>query len=193
MLIQIIASRTEIDKDIQYFKQINDIVKKLGHTPALDWIEPTIDLINKGEYDQAIRNVDWKKVNKENLEAMARAEVVIAEATARSFSTGFQVATAIQQKKPVLILTRNQSLGGTFGSGLTSDFVRTFDYTKGDLETAITDFLGENTIENKDLRFNFFIDRQIYNYLRWASFKSGKTKAEILRELVQKEINKEDF
>ena len=43
------------------------------------------------------------------------------------------------------------------------------------------------------MRFNFFIDRKIYNYLRWASFKTGKTKAEILRDLVENEIEKQEY
>ena len=54
-------------------------------------------------------------------------------------------------------------------------------------------FLNENDIQSKDMRFNFFIDRKIYNYLRWAAFKTGKTKAEILRDLVQNEIEKQDY
>jgi predicted DNA-binding protein len=57
----------------------------------------------------------------------------------------------------------------------------------------VSQFLEQNHIENKDLRFNFFIDRQIYNYLRWASFKTGKTKAEILRELVLHDIERQDY
>ena len=43
------------------------------------------------------------------------------------------------------------------------------------------------------MRFNFFIDRPIYNYLRWAALKTNKTKAEILRELVQREIENKDY
>jgi len=54
-------------------------------------------------------------------------------------------------------------------------------------------FMVDNDIQSKDMRFNFFIDRKIYNYLRWAAFKTGKTKAEILRDLVETEIEKQNY
>jgi predicted DNA-binding protein len=57
----------------------------------------------------------------------------------------------------------------------------------------ILPFLEDNNISTKDMRFNFFIDRPIYNYLRWAALRTGKTKAEILRELVQREIKNKDY
>lgn len=193
MLVHFIASRTDIEKDINYFMAIKRVVEELGHELSLDWITPTYELMQSGQYSSAINEADWKKINKDNLGALARADVVIAEATARGFSTGYQVATALQQKKPVLTLSRNNDLGGTFSTGLTSDFLRSENYTEENLHDIVSKFIQDNTIDTKDMRFNFFIDRQIYNYLRWAAFKTGKTKAEILRELVQREIdNKED-
>ena len=59
------------------------------------------------------------------------------------------------------------------------------EYNNDNLEDIIRQFLTDNDVKAKDLRFNFFLDRQIYNYLRWASLKTGKAKAKILRELVQ--------
>jgi hypothetical protein len=65
------------------------------------------------------------------------------------------------------------------------------DYNEKNLEGIMREFFVENDIQTKDMRFNFFIDRPIYNYLRWTSLKTGKTKAEILRELVEREIDHE--
>ena len=75
-------------------------------------------------------------------------------------------------------------------TGLDNALVRYREYNNDNLEDIIRQFLTDNDVKAKDLRFNFFLDRQIYNYLRWASLKTGKTKAKILRELVMKEINK---
>jgi len=52
-------------------------------------------------------------------------------------------------------------------------------------------FLKENDVSTKDLRFNFFIDRKIHNYLRWVSYKTGKPRSEIIRELLNREIERE--
>lgn len=60
----------------------------------------------------------------------------------------------------------------------------------GNSYAIVKEFLEENVIDTKDLRFNFFLDRPTYNYLRWMSSKTGKTKAEIVRSLLQKEMNK---
>lgn len=70
--------------------------------------------------------------------------------------------------------------------------MRTANYTLDDVPDIVADFINENNIDNKDLRFNFFIDRQIYNYLRWAAYQTGRNKSEILRELVLREIEKKD-
>lgn len=192
MIVHFIASKSNPEKDYPAYKKIIELVKELGHEIARDWVSSDQEFISTGRKHNEL---DWQKLNEQNLAALSRSELIIAEATSPSFSVGFLVANAIQQKKPVLILTRNNALAGTFVSGIDSDFVRLVDYEEGDdakLKKDIGEFIDENTIENKDLRFNFFIDRPIYNYLRWAAFKTGKTKAEILRELVLKEIEKRD-
>lgn len=188
MLVHFIGSRATIDEDISYFRRIVDILKANNCELTRPWVEEAYRESQEGE----VRD-DWRRITQTNIEALARADIAIAEASSKSFSIGFQVANAIQQKKPLLILTRNQSLEDSFGSGISSDFVQFADYNDENLEDIIIAFIRNNTIDNKDLRFNFFIDRKIYNYLRWASFKTGKTKAEILRDLVKKDIEREDF
>lgn len=191
MIIHFIASKRDIRRNYKYYSEIRNSIYALGHTIAHDWLNIEYAFITSGnEHEEA--NTDWKKINDDNMAALSRCDLVIAEASARSFSNGFQVANAIQQKKPVLILTRNNALSGTFGAGIVSDFVRTANYNLDDVSDIIADFINENNIDNKDLRFNFFIDRQIYNYLRWAAYKTGKNKSEILRELILKEIEKKD-
>lgn len=189
MIIHFISSKSNLKDDYPYLKQITVAIKKLGHELARNWVESEYKYSKSGKKPE---DIDWREVHSDNMSALSRADLVIAEASAKSFSTGFQVANAIQLKKPVLILTRNDALKGTFGSGISSDFVRNETYTSDTLRDIITDFINENNIDNKDLRFNFFIDRQIYNYLRWAAYKTGKNKSEILRELIIREINSKD-
>lgn len=189
MLVHFIASKGSILKDYENYTMIRSAVVALGHTMAYDWIDNEHEFIASGKKHTPS---DWEKINHENMAALSRADVVIAEASALTFSTGFLVANAIQMKKPTLILTRNNELEGTFGSGIVSDFVRMENYAEDNVDDIIVDFIDQNNIDKKDLRFNFFIDRQIYNYLRWAAYKTGKNKSEILRELVIREIEKKD-
>ncbi|HEV2412989.1 MAG TPA: hypothetical protein VGS28_04285 [Candidatus Saccharimonadales bacterium] len=189
MLVQIIASRVSLDEDIEYFRQIKDVILSLNNEIPFDWLEAEYDRLKSGE--EHTREISG--INRESMEALSQAELIVVEGTSRSFSTGYQVAVAIQMKKPVLILTRGDASKGTFGAALSSELVTLASYgTKDDLKRLISEFVQENTFENKDMRFNFFIDRKIYNYLRWASYKTGKTKAAVLRDLVEREIDSKE-
>jgi len=190
MLVNFIASRKDMKEDMPYFRRINELIERNGHELTRKWIENVYQMVMNGHYDEEVRKANWKEINREQIDALGRADVVIVEATARSFSTGYQACLAIQSQKPTLILTRHGSLGGTFRSSLSSDFLRNVEYkTMEELDTHVTTFLEENSISSKDLRFNFFIDRKIHTFLRWASYKTGKPQSEIVRELLNKEID----
>jgi hypothetical protein len=128
------------------------------------------------------------------LAAIAQSDVVIAETTYENLAVGYQIAVAIHQKKPVLLLRHVTADKYAFVTGIQDEWVQHKEYgTKQDAVAAVEKFIDDNDISAKDMRFNFFIDRQIYNYLRWASFKSGKTKAEIIRSLIEKEIRQDEY
>lgn len=192
MLVHFIASKSSLDKEIDQYRRILSILQNNGHTLTSNWVEEAFEIVNSDE--RKFDELDWSSIYSANMEALAKTDLVIAEVTARSFAVGFQVATALQQKKPTLLLQRDSGDNHTsFYPANAKDNLLTHKiYAKDNLEQIIEEFLTTNRIDNKDLRFNFFIDRQIYNYLRWAAFKTGKTKAEILRELVQNEIKKQD-
>ncbi len=187
MIVYFVASRKNITERIEELRQFVSIIHENGHTLALDWLEP----IYAEEKKNKITDVDWPVLYKDTIEAITRADVFIAETSTQSFGVGYQVALAIHLKKPVLLLHNASANESVFASGIPEQNAQIKPYDKDNLKEIIENFLLENTIENKDLRFNFFIDRQIYNYLRWVSVKRNKTKAEILRELVQREIDKD--
>lgn len=188
MRVHLIASKPSLEKDIETLRQIMGLVKSEGHTLARNWIDEAYDANLKTKQTAD----DWSLIYNESLGAIAQADVVIAETTYENFAVGYQVAVAVQQKKPVLLLRHTSASKSAFATSIEDGWAQHKEYENDNLEAIIGHFLSENDITTKDMRFNFFIDRPIYNYLRWAAFKTGKTKAEILRELVQREIeNKE--
>ncbi len=194
MIIHFIAAKGSIVREIDNYREIVKYIKDSGHSLARDWVEDYYKFAKgSSAAEESETQVDWGKMDVENMAAISKADIIIAEATERSFFVGYQVAQAVNQKKPVLILARGQTFAGVHDLHVSSDFMKGKVYTPETLKQIIDAFISENTIENKDLRFNFFIDRKIYNYLRWASFKTGKTKAEILRDLVQHEIEQQDY
>jgi hypothetical protein len=188
MIIHLIASKGNIREEIDHYRNLANEIKKLGHTLALDWVEHVYEKTVKGSFNEG--DVDWAKIDQETTAAISKADVIIVEATKKSFFVGYQVSQTVHQKKPILILTRDNSFPGIASLSSTSDLIAGANYDKTSLPMILKRFTDDNSIDTKDMRFNFFIDRPIYNYLRWAAFKTGKTKAEILRELVAREIDK---
>ena len=187
MKVHLITSRSTLENDINTLRQIITVIEEENHSLVGKWIESAYKRHQNNE-----GRADWSLIYKQNLEAIAQADVVIAETSYGNFAVGYQVAVAIQQKKPILLLRHTSADKNAFVTGVEDGWVKHVEYTHEGLIPAIKKFLADNDIQSKDLRFNFFIDRQIYNYLRWASFKTGKTKAEILRDLVQNEISKQN-
>lgn len=189
MMIHFIASRGEIKGEIEYYRAIVDFIKRSGHQIASDWIEGAYkDFVS----DDITSNMNWRDIDKQEAAAISRADLIVVEATKRSFFVGYRVSQATQQKKPVIILTRDNSFPGAIDFSKENDFVCSANYTRDTLSQVLIKFFDDNTLSVKDTRFNFILDRKIYNYLRWASFKTGKTKARIVRDLLNREIEKQE-
>lgn len=184
MLVHFIAPVVGLEENIENLRSVVKCIKDQGHDLATDWLESAYLRETQG----GPGGVSWEEVIQENLEAIAKAEVVIADISYDGTAVGYQIATALHQKKPTLLLLREGQKMSQFTWNIPSNFVKRVEYVSGKVCEKVVPFLEENDITTKDMRFNFFIDRQIYNYLRWAALKTGKTKAEVLRELVNREI-----
>jgi len=189
MKVHFITSRATLEKDIDVLRQIIKIIESTGHAIAHDWIITAFER----EVQSKMPISDWGTIYKDNLGAIAQSDVVVAETSHENFAVGYQVAVAVQQKKPVLLLRHTTADKNAFVTGVEDGWVKHKEYDQNTIEGIVKSFLDENDITTKDMRFNFFIDRPIYNYLRWAALKTGKTKAEILRELVQREIKDKEI
>jgi len=186
MKIHLIASRPTLEQDVALLRKIVVIIHENRHELAREWIEGAYDNFTKHGH---VSN-DWSTIFKKSLEAIAGADLVIAETSHENFGVGYMVSYAVQNKKPILLLRRDGASDDAFARGVEDGWVKHESYTDETVGNIVKKFIDDNDIKSKDMRFNFFLDRKIYNYLRWASFKTGKTKAEILRELVQQEIDK---
>jgi len=188
MKVHLVTSKPTLENDIDILRKIMQVIKSENHALARDWVESAFAANQKTGQTAD----DWSSIYNESLGAIAQADVVIAEASYENFAIGYQVAVAVQQKKPVLLLRQNAAVKNAFATGIEDGWVKHEEYDESSIDKIIKNFISENDISTKDMRFNFFIDRPIYNYLRWAALKTGKTKAEILRSLVQQEIDRRD-
>jgi nucleoside 2-deoxyribosyltransferase len=191
MTIHLTGNVEHLQEDWPFYHKIMNTIHLRGHVLARNWIEPAYLRLKKPDKKN---NSDRTAIFEAEMEAITRADLVIIEGTRYSFGTGYHAAIALQQKKPVLFVARDTALKHRLVGGITDNLLKFKVYkSEEELEKIIDRFIQENTLSSKDLRFNFFLDRQIYSHLRWASFKSGKTKAEIIRDLIDKEIEKSEY
>lgn len=175
--------------DFDYIQKIMQTVYASHAMVCRDWIGPNS---NKQKFGANDEEIDWVSILNENIEAIKRCDLVIIEASQSRFSQGLQTYLAAQYKKPTLIVTRSQ-VKDRFISGVTNKYISLKQYkTEEDLEKIVSKFIKQNAIPEKDLRFNFILNRRIYKYLRDTSYETGKTKSEIIRGLLEREMKRRD-
>jgi len=190
MIIHFTSSRLHVATDFATLKEVIRIVHKTGNVLARDWMEPQYHI----EVTKTVKELDPKMTYELNMDAIERADVVIIEGSIRSFGSGFQAAIALQKKKPTLLLvhrelTKDES---KISQGITDPLLVREEYSSHEeLEKIVSKFIEDNTFKTKDLRFNFVLDPQLYNHIRWKSFKSKKTKAEVVRELLIEDMERD--
>lgn len=185
MKVHFTASLQDIDNHIGSYTEIVSAIKKAGHRLVRDWLEEatTVQAANKS-YSQP----GWQKISEQTLDAVVQSDIVIIDASVPSFSLGYQASVTLNHKKPLLILFRD----GTENRELIYDAsyslmeMRVYKDHK-DIKNIVETFLEINDIDSKDMRFNMFLDRESYTYLSWESAKTGKTKAQIIREIIRKQ------
>src|SRR6476469_7505366 len=168
MIVHFSDSSREIKDKIHIYRRILNKVRLLGHSFHNDWVETAWyrESNNKAPWEEITDIVDHVGA------AIRNSDLLIAEASDASvFGVGYEVATALQQNKPVLVLVQKNTSGFSYAKGLKHDLLTYKEYEVETVEDIVEAFMKENTINTKDLRFNFVIDRRIYNHLRLKSFQ----------------------
>lgn len=192
MVINFIGSIRNLDENLPYFRKIIETIHDQGHVLARDWIGIVTATGDPKSYRES-EKIDWTDVHNENVAALKRSDIVIVEATAYSFQQGFFTSLALQNKKPTLVIVRGEDITKRPVGGFKYKLLTKASYnTEEELEKIVKKFIRANTISTKDLRFNFFIDRSIYNYLREISHETGQNKSEIIRKLIEQDIERHE-
>lgn len=122
------------------------------------------------------------------------ADIVIADITDSSGAVGFHVATALSEKKPVLVLRQKKERANRLPGpiiGNKSKLLRFAEYTNLEERTkAISDFLSWSKLK-LDSKFILIISSEIDRYLEWSSQENRMHKAQIVRDAIEKVMNKD--
>lgn len=183
--VHVTGSARNIGNDLPFLRTIVQSVYDSHAMVFRDWISAAISRRTHGVADD---EVDWTHVLEKNVEAIQLSDLVVVECTQNRFSQGYQAYLASQYKKPTLIVTRGK-IDNEFISGVESKYITVKHYeTEDELKSIVEKFIKQNIIAEKDLRFNMFLDRRIYKYLRDVSYETGMNKSEIVRQALLRAI-----
>lgn len=188
MKVHFSAPLQDLDKHIGSYELIVDAIRNGGHELVRDWLQEYHSTKAK---DQRFTDEEWRRINDETLESVQDADVVIIEATISSFSMGYIAAKALANKKPLLMLFDTHPQPYVLNSNNTLKRSEVYGSDE-ELQKIVTTFLKEVDVDANNLRFNMVLDREVYNYLNWESVNSGKTKAQIVREVLKERIRRKD-
>jgi len=185
------CSTNGFEEHFELYKTIRRTLLQIGIKITRDWIYEEFSLRKRGIKKYSV------DVYEKTIQAILDADVVIIEGSIPSFHIGHQITIALQKNKPVLLLMQKLEKGKwPFITIFHSEYDRRNllhikRYTKRSLKTTIKRFLKEYK-KGPRIRFNLFLDNTIDNYLNWASFTYKKSKSEIIRDLLKRNIGLED-
>ncbi len=161
-------------------------IHKLLVKNGVSLVSNVADKLLKGE-NEARKSISYDQI-----------EAVIIEGTFLASDTVYIIATALAYKKPVLYLMekgheipeqllyirKDQNLGKNF-------YLKFYKSTGKEVEKVIFDFLsllesGALIKEKVNVKFTLRISPRIERYLNWKTLKTKKSKAEYVRDILDK-------
>jgi 2'-deoxynucleoside 5'-phosphate N-hydrolase len=175
--VYFVASPRFVLKDTQLFENIFGVLNE--KTQLID--DSVLKWIKKGfSYDSCYKTA---------LDKIKKADVVVVEVTGHSMSMGFVIVKAMELNKPVIALYKDKGKQ-VFLKWMNNNRLIMAPYNKSNMVKVIDNSLKQ-TAKLIDLRFNFFVNSSILNYLDWVSNHKMIPKSVFLRRLIEKEMKKD--
>jgi hypothetical protein len=188
MKVHFSAPLRDLGKHLATYDFIEHTIKDSGHSIAKEWLREYKD---KRAGSTHFSDEEWEDINSGTLAAIQEADAIIIEASLPSFSMGYISVLALARKKPLLMLFNSRPQPYILDSS--NSLKRAEVYHNGEqLRQIVTNFLKDIDVDANNLRFNMVFDREIYNFLNWESVNTGKTKAQIIREVLKERIRRKD-
>lgn len=120
---------------------------------------------------------------------LQKCDFLVAEISYPSISVGFEIATALNMAKPVLVLYSTEKVVPLLG-GIEGDQLIIEQYNLTNLKSVIKTSL-EFLKENKDLRFTMLLSPKVVRFLNNISKKRAVPKSVYIRKLIEGDMEKE--
>ncbi|HUW22136.1 MAG TPA: hypothetical protein VMW41_05745 [Candidatus Bathyarchaeia archaeon] len=173
-----------------YYFAIRNYLIELGFVITGDWLEEAYEY--KKSDPEGKRDI--KNVYKTVLQAIDQADFSVIEYTVPNFSSSHQIYYSIQKRKPTLVmrLFRDNSFADSYIEALESRFLTVKLYDLKSYQAIIDEFIGYCKLEKGYSRYNIVLDKSQKYFLDWAANKYRKSRSQIIRNLISKEIKKDN-
>lgn len=162
------------------------VFSDLGHTINSEVLATSENLVQK------INDVELMKLNHKIQRELKSSDFVIAEITQASSGIGFLISQAIMERKPTLVIMRNNTSRAPIPiQAKDSKLIYFRRYNDAsELEEIAKSFL-ENVRQYIDRKFILIIPSEIDKYLEWSAYERRKHKSQIVREALETSIGKD--
>lgn len=144
---------------------------------------------------------DLEKISQSGEVLLEKMDALVIEGSSPVAESGYLIAIAMAHHKPILYLAEK---GKTIDKNLqllqkdknVGQFLRLQNYTDKTLESIILDFIssaekGEGH-ETPTIKFTLRITNRIERYLHWKTHNTKISKADFLREMIEKMIDTDE-
>lgn len=184
MKVYFLGSLSGIHKYKNIYKKIVSILEQKEHKVYCDHIL-NVDPENVTTLDEDARKKYFSKMRRTILQS----DFVVAEVSHPTPNIGYEIAFAVENEKPILVLHDEKSNVFPILLGNSSDKIVIKTYNSGDLEKVISK--GIKALKAKmDIRFNFFISSEIVRYLDWIAKVKRVPRSVYLRDLIEDDMKK---
>jgi 2'-deoxynucleoside 5'-phosphate N-hydrolase len=156
---------------------------KMVSDKVLKWTKVGVKDISKSP-------LKFKKINYiESVNSVKKADIIFMEVSGHSMSMGYLVGKALEMNKPVIVLHNKQHVPN-YIKGISDQKLIISEYGEENVEVIMGKALKKAS-GMIDVRFNFFVNSKILNYLDWVAHKKMLPRSVFLRNLIEKEIKKD--
>ena len=178
-----------VNGDKNDYKTIVDTAKKLG------WALVTEHSLKRNLNEVESESDEESQLYAKRMTAWLReTDAVLVESTKNNLGAGFEIATALNLGKPVIVMYRLDKGSAPYVlKGISSDKLQVISYNDRTLHDAVKLAL-DYASESQDTRFNFFISPNHQNYLNWIAKNRKIPRSVFLRRLIDEHMkNNEEY
>ena len=184
MKVYFTASLSGKEKYGKNYKRIAETLVSLGYKVASEHV--------LGVDPQEVKNATDKELVKyyrKTLTEISASDLVVAEVSQPTIGIGHEISMAIEKGKPVLVFLVEGAPIPQILKAIQTGNVKVVKYTLENIGQLLSSSIS-NIKSVIAIRFNFFISPEINEYLDWISRVRRTPRAVYLRELVEKEMEK---